>query len=320
MNWTEVQRILITCLIFYMIAWVKGWVNWNIIIQVPTGYVGVEYRLGKLLDTVHSPGFSMISPLSHFHLVQTSVQTDEVQNIPCGTKGGVMIHFKQIEVINILDKDSVIETVRNYTVDYDRIWIYNKVHHEINQYCSKHTLEEVYITDFDQLDENLMAALQESAEKWAPGIKLLSIRVTKPIIPDVIGKKYIEIEQAKATEKILVEKHHTILQKQETELQKKLREKERGLDVLKINLTKEIEKRKMDYDIAKIENEIATSNQISQLNSWEAKEMTKIDGLTKKLNVPTMKKMEKESLLNNSKLFIGDSIPRYISMDNRRED
>jgi hypothetical protein len=72
--------------------------------------------------------------------VQTSVQTDTVEKIPCGTKGGVMIHFEKIEVINILDKDSVIETVRNYTVDYDRIWIYNKVHHEINQYCSKVTL------------------------------------------------------------------------------------------------------------------------------------------------------------------------------------
>lgn len=52
-----------------------------------------------------------------------------------------MIYFEKIEVINILDKDSVIETVRNYTVDYDRIWIYNKVHHEINQYCSKVTLD-----------------------------------------------------------------------------------------------------------------------------------------------------------------------------------
>jgi len=320
MNWTHVQRVLITCLIFYMVAWLKGWVNWNFIIQVPTGYVAVEYKFGKLLDAVHNPGFCIISPFSHHHLVQTSVQTDEVQNIPCGTKGGVMIYFDKIEVINILDKDSVIETVRNYTVDYDRIWIYNKVHNEINQYCSQHTLEEVYITDFDQLDENLMASLQESASEWAPGIQLLSIRVTKPRIPAEIEKKYIEIEQAKATQKILVEKHHTILQKQETELQKKLREEERGLDVIKINLAKEIEKSKMDYDIAKIENEIAVSKQVSELSAWETTEMTKIDGLTKKLNVPTMQKMEKESLLNNSKLFIGDSIPRYISMENRRED
>ena len=45
------------------------------------------------------------------------------------------------------------ETVKNYTVNYDKTWIYDKIHHEINQFCSKHTLKEVYIDKFDQLDE-----------------------------------------------------------------------------------------------------------------------------------------------------------------------
>jgi hypothetical protein len=31
------------------------------------------------------------------------------------------------------------------TVHYDRIWIFDKIHHEINQFCSKHSLQEVYI-------------------------------------------------------------------------------------------------------------------------------------------------------------------------------
>ena len=34
----------------------------------------------------------------------------------------------------------VVDTIRNYTGDYDRIWIYDKIHHEINQFCSHHTL------------------------------------------------------------------------------------------------------------------------------------------------------------------------------------
>lgn len=181
-------------------------------------------------------------------------------------------------------------------------------------------MEEVYITDFDQLDENLMASLQESASKWAPGIQLLSIRVTKPTIPKSIESKYIEIEQAKATEQIYAEKHHTILQKQLTELQKRLDQEERGLDVIKINLSRAMEKKTVDYDIAKVENEIFGRQQESELEAWESREMTQIDGLIKKLNGPTMRKMEKESLLNNSKLYLGDSIPRYISMDNRHDD
>lgn len=45
--------------------------------------------------------------------------------------------------------------MRNYTADYDKTLIFNKVHHELNQFCSAHTLHEVYIDLFDQIDENL---------------------------------------------------------------------------------------------------------------------------------------------------------------------
>ena len=32
--------------------------------------------------------------------------------------------------------------------------------HEINQFCSSHTLQEVYITKFDQLDEALKSVIE----------------------------------------------------------------------------------------------------------------------------------------------------------------
>ncbi|CAN0546916.1 unnamed protein product, partial [Laminaria digitata] len=41
--------------------------------------------------------------------------------------------------------------------------------HEINQFCSKHTLHEVYISLFDTLDEHLKEALQLDCDVWAPG-------------------------------------------------------------------------------------------------------------------------------------------------------
>lgn len=43
---------------------------------------------------------------------------------------------------------AVYDIVKNYTVDYDRPLIFNKVHHEVNQFCSSHTLQEVYIDLF----------------------------------------------------------------------------------------------------------------------------------------------------------------------------
>ena len=59
-----------------------------------------------------------------------------MKNIPCGTSGGTMIYFEKIEVVNILNRDAVIDIVRNYTVNYDRTLIFDKIHHEVNQFCS----------------------------------------------------------------------------------------------------------------------------------------------------------------------------------------
>lgn len=69
--------------------------------------------------------------------------------------------------------------------------------HEINQFCSKHTLQDVFIDKFDMLDEQLSSALQNDLNKWAPGIEIIAIRVTKPRIPDSLLKNYEKIENSK---------------------------------------------------------------------------------------------------------------------------
>ena len=44
----------------------------------------------------------------------------------------------------------VVDVVKNYTADYDKTLIFNKIHHELNQFCSVHTLQEVYIELFGE--------------------------------------------------------------------------------------------------------------------------------------------------------------------------
>jgi hypothetical protein len=80
--------------------------------------------------------------------------------------------------------------VKNYTANYDKTWIFDKIHHEINQFCSKHSLQEVFIDHFDNLDEQLVSALQNDCNKWAPGIEIIAIRVTKPQIPQHLMNNY----------------------------------------------------------------------------------------------------------------------------------
>ena len=75
----------------------------------------------------------MMPGLTRMEQVQVTTQTDEVVNIPCGTRGGVLISFDKVEVVNMLDKSHVISTVRRYGVHYDKLWIFDKLHHTINQ-------------------------------------------------------------------------------------------------------------------------------------------------------------------------------------------
>ncbi len=138
----------------------------------------------------------MVPLLTSFRSIQVTLQTDEVKNVPCGTSGGVMIYFDRIEVVNILNSAAVHDIVRNFTADYDKALIFNKVHHELNQFCSSHSLQEVYIEQFDQIDENLRTALQADLNEFAPGLRVISVRVTKPKIPESIRKNY-EIMEGK---------------------------------------------------------------------------------------------------------------------------
>ena len=95
--------------------------------RVPEGHVAVYYRGGALRDNMAGPGFHVSMPVvDSVKFVQTTVQTDKVTSIPCGTSGGTVINFGRIEVVNQLSTDAVFRIVKNYTVDYDRTWIYDK--------------------------------------------------------------------------------------------------------------------------------------------------------------------------------------------------
>ena len=59
-----------------------------------------------------------------------------------------------LQVVNRLNKDFVYDTLLNYGVHYDKTWIYDKIHHEINQFCSAHSLQQVYIDMFDQVGKS----------------------------------------------------------------------------------------------------------------------------------------------------------------------
>ncbi|XP_023225948.1 erlin-2-like [Centruroides sculpturatus] len=224
---------------------------------LPIGHVAVYYRGGALLRQTSSPGFHMMIPfITTFRSIQVTLQTDEVKNVPCGTSGGVMIYFDRIEVVNILNPPSVFDIVKNYTADYDKTLIFNKVHHELNQFCSIHNLQEVYIDLFDQIDENLKLALQKDLNLMAPGLFIQAVRVTKPKIPETIRKNYEAMEGEKTKLLIAAQKQKVVEKDAETERRKAEIDAEKVASVAKIQFEQKIMEKESLKKIAFIEDEM----------------------------------------------------------------
>ena len=181
--------------------------------------------------------------------------------IPCGTSGGTVITFDKIEVVNRLKREYVHETIKNYTVDYDKTWIYDKIHHEINQFCSAHTLEEVYISKFDTLDESLRDALQSDINKWAPGIEIVAIRVTKPRIPEKIRLNYEQVEAEAGKVKVAGQTQLLVQKEAETEAKRAVSEAEKRAAVATIELGKQLAEKENQQRVEAIENDMHLARQ-----------------------------------------------------------
>lgn len=278
--------------------------------KLEEGHVGVYYRGGALLSNVSEPGFHMMIPfLTSYRSVQVTLQTDEVKNVPCGTSGGVMIYFDRIEVVNILSPNSVYDIVKNYTADYDKTLIFNKVHHELNQFCSVHSLQEVYIDLFDQIDENLKTALQRDLNEMAPGLFIQAVRVTKPKIPETIRKNY-ELMEGEKTKLLISTQHQKVVEKDaETERKKAIIEAEKEALVAKIQFDQKIMEKESLQRMSQIEDEMHVARQKSRSDAefYQLQKQAEANNLLLTDSYLELKKYE--AIAQNSKIYYGAEIP-----------
>jgi len=282
--------------------------------KIDEGHVGVYYRGGALLQATTGPGFHLMLPfLTSFKSVQTTMQTDEVKDIPCGTSGGVVIYFDKIEVVNLLSAGSVYEIVRNFTADYDKSLIFNKIHHELNQFCSVHTLQEVYIDLFSDIDEQLRDALQKELNVIAPGLYIQAVRVTKPKIPETIRKNY-ELMEGEKTKLLISVQHQKVVEKEaETERKRALIEAEKVALVAKIQYDQKIMEKESEKKIADIEVEMHVNKEKSLADAAFYKALKETESNKAKLSPEFLELMKYEAIAQNTKIFFGTSIPEMFS-------
>jgi len=282
--------------------------------QIEEGHVGVYYRGGALLNGISEPGFHYMLPfISSYKSVQTTLQTDEVENVPCGTSGGVMIYFARIEVVNILTPSGVHDIVKNFTAEYDKPLIFDKVHHELNQFCSSHSLQEVYIDLFDQIDENLKGALQSDLEQMAPGLQVISVRVTKPKIPEEIKKNYGLMEAEKTKLLIASQKQKVDEKTAETERKLAIIEAEKEAEVAKIHYQMLLLEKESMEKMAIIDNEMHLAKEKAMADAEYHKLLKQAEANKLLLTEKYLKVKRYEAVARNKKTYFGKEIPSLIT-------
>ena len=278
--------------------------------KIEEGHVAVYYRGGALLHSTSGPGFHVMIPfITTFRSVQTTLQTDEVKNVPCGTSGGVMIYFDRIEVVNILQTNAVFDIVRNFSADYDKTLIFNKVHHEVNQFCSAHSLREVYIELFDQIDENLKQALQADIVQMAPGLFIQAVRVTKPKIPETIRKNFETMEAEKTKLLISVEKQKVVEKEAETERKKAVIEAEKNAQVNKIQWDQKIMQQESERKIAEIQDMAYLASEKAKADALLYQSQKEAEANNLKLTREYLELKKYEAIGSNAKIYYGSDIP-----------
>ncbi|XP_073509656.1 erlin-2 isoform X2 [Phyllobates terribilis] len=281
--------------------------------KLEEGHIGVYYRGGALLTSTSGPGFHLMLPfITSFKSVQSTLQTDEVKNVPCGTSGGVMIYFDRIEVVNYLIPNAVYDIVKNYTADYDKALIFNKIHHELNQFCSVHTLQEVYIELFDQIDENLKLALQQDLNEMAPGLIIQAVRVTKPNIPETIRRNYELMESEKTKLLIAAQKQKVVEKEAETERKKALIEAEKVAQVAEIKYGQKVMEKETEKRISEIEDSAFLAREKARADAefYTARKLSDANKL--KLTPEYLQLIKYQAIATNSKIYFGNDIPNMF--------
>jgi len=209
----------------------------------------------------------------------------------------------------VLRAESVYDTVKNYTADYDKTLIYNKIHHELNQFCSVHNLQEVYINLFDQIDENLKTALQFDLNQLAPGLVVQAVRVTKPKIPEQIRQNYEAMEGEKTKLMITAERQKVVEKEAETERKRAIIEAEKVAFVAKIQWDQKIMEKESEKKMAEIEDMTHLGREKAKADAEYYKAQRQAESYKLVLTPEYLEMKRIEALGANNKIYFGNNIP-----------
>merc|ERR1711991_1258681 len=241
-----------------------------------------------------------------------------------GTSTGVIIYFDRIDVVNQLDPRKAHSTIKRFGVHYDKTFIFEKVAHEVNQFCSQATLHEVYISKFSSLDEELASALQETCNKFDTGLSVVSIRVTKPRIPDSVRRNYEEVERATSALLVAAREQEVSRKVEETERMKQTMaatrdaeiaviQAEREANVTIIDTRKRLAAKEGEQRMEAIHNAMTLARRKAETDAAHYAIVREAEATNAKLTEAYLRYTLFTSLANSTKIYFGEKIPTIFS-------
>ena len=70
-------------------------------------------------------------------------QTKVMDPMVCTTRDGVKNVFRDIQVISSVEKEKVINLVRDYGIHMKNLLIYDRVVEAVQRFCANHSIDEV---------------------------------------------------------------------------------------------------------------------------------------------------------------------------------
>ena len=237
----------------------------------------------------------------------------------------------------------MLETVKEFGVNYDKTWIYDKMyfpppsltralpasrsdaagacalravrcsHHEINQFCSKHDLTEVYITEFDTVDEKLTNALQEDCDKWNTGIEILSIRVTKPRIPEAIQLNFEQMESEKTRLRVAEQTQKVVVKEAETQKSKAIVEAQKAAEISVINMEKRLAEKRKYAEMESIADEMTVNRMKANADASYYSKRQAAEGNQARLSPRFLQEQLLRRMANTTKQYYGRTLTDVLT-------
>jgi erlin len=198
----------------------------------------------------------------------------------------------------------------------DQTWIFERLHAEINQFCSRNTLQDVYIDKFDTLDEALAEALQRDCDKHNTGIEIIAVRLTKPRIPANIQQSYDKVEAEKTRLLVVKQQQLVTLEQEETERRTAAIRAQKTAEVAQIMQNQITMEKRAEAERQLIENDLHVAKERARTDAAFDRAMKEAKGLRAKLTPEFLQlsffENVAKALGNQNLIYFGKDLPEVF--------